>query len=96
MYKKKKFGKNRNLAKRKQEQQATKMIEKSNKRFKPADYGENVNVPIPDVDRGKLDPPNFTAVVMKHNMETGLYSLGTRVGTLEQQFSRNQFELLTE
>ena len=72
------------------------MLEKSNKRFKPAVAGENVNVPVPDVDRGKLDPPNFTAVVKEHNQQTGLYTLGTKVGTLDTQFSRNQFDLLPE
>ena len=41
---------NRNLAKQKQEQQAEKMVEESNKRFKQAEFGENVNVPIADVD----------------------------------------------
>ena len=40
------------------------MLERSDKRFKPAEDGDNVNVPIPEVDRGLLDPANFTAVVM--------------------------------
>ena len=43
--------------------QADKKLEPSNKRFKPAEEGENVNVPIPEVDRGRLDPPNFTDVI---------------------------------
>ena len=72
------------------------MLERSNKRFKPAEDGDNVNVPIPEVDRGRLDPANFTAVVQNHNEETGLFTLGTKVGTLKTQFSRNQFELLTQ
>ena len=54
------------------------MLEQSNKRFQPAEEGENVNVPIPEVDRGRLDPPNFTAVVQEHESETGLYTLRTR------------------
>ena len=57
------------------------MLEQSNKPFKPAEEGENVNVPTPEVDRGRLDPPNFTAVVQEHESETGLYTLGTRAGT---------------
>ena len=72
------------------------MLERSNKRFKPAEDGDNVNVPIPEVDRGRLDPANFTAVVQNHNEETGLFTLGTKVGTLKTQFSRNQLELLTQ
>ena len=49
------------------------MLEQSNKRFKPAEEGENENVPIPEVDRGRLDPTNFTAVVQvqEHDSETG-------------------------
>ena len=33
---------------------------------------------------------------MDHDEETGLCTLGTKVGTLSTQFSRNQFELLTQ
>ena len=72
------------------------MLERSNKSFKPCEDGDNVNVPIPEVDRGRLDASNFTAVVMDYNGETGLCTLGTKVGTLDTQFSRNQFELLTQ
>ena len=63
----------RNVAKRKQGENAEKMVAQSNKRFKPAEFGENVNVPIPDVDRGKLDPQNFTAVVTKVDHQNGMY-----------------------
>ena len=84
----------RDIAKGTQQLQATKMLERSNKRFKPAQDGDNVNVPIPEVDRGRLDAPNFTAVVMEHDEETGLCTLGTKAGKLDTQFSRNQFDLL--
>ena len=50
----------------------------------------------PEVDRGRLDPPNFTAVVQEHESETGLYTLGTRAGTLNTRFSRNQFNLMNQ
>ena len=52
--------------------QAEKMLEQSNKRFKPDEDGENVNVVIPEVHRGRLDPPNCTAVIQEHDSETGL------------------------
>ena len=39
-------------AKRKQQEQADKMVEKSAKRFKEAELHDTVLVPIPDVDRG--------------------------------------------
>ena len=87
---------NRNDAKRKLKQSASKMLEQAAKKFKPAEFGQNVNVPIPDMDRGKLDPPNFTAVVKEFDIETGLYLLGTRVGLLDHKFSRNQFEPISE
>ena len=57
----------REMAKKRQNLQADKMLEQSNKRFKPAEEGENVNVPIPEVDRGRLDPPNFTDVIQEHD-----------------------------
>ena len=72
------------------------MLEQSNKRFKPAEEGENVNVPTAEVDRGCLDPSIFTAVVHEHESETGLYTLGTRAGTLNTRFSRNQFNLMNQ
>ena len=84
----------REMAKKRQNLQADKMLEQSNKRFKPAEEGENVNVPIPEVDRGRLDPPNFTAVVQERSSETGLYTLGTKAGTLNTRFSRNQFNVI--
>ena len=55
-----------------------------------------MNVPTLEVDRGRLDPPNFTAVVQEHESETGLYTLGTRAGTLNTRFSRNQFNLMNQ
>ena len=54
------------MAKKRQNFQADKMLEQSNKRFKSAEEGENVNVPIPEV-RGRLDPPNFTDVIQEHD-----------------------------
>ena len=82
--------------KKRQNLQADKMLQQSNKRFKPAEKGENVNVPIPEVDRGRLDPPNFTAVVQEHDSETGLYTLETKAGTLNTRFSRNQFNQMNQ
>ena len=96
MHEKENISEKRGIVKRKQEHQADTMLERSKKRFKPAESGENANVPVPDVDRGKLDPPHFTAVVKSFNPETGLYDLGTRVGSLEPRFSRNQFDVISK
>ena len=62
----------REMAKKRQNLRADKMLEQSNKRFKPDEEGENVNVAIPEVHRGRLDPPNCTAVIQEHDSETGL------------------------
>ena len=55
------------MAEKRKNLQADKMLEQSNKRFKSAEEGENVNVPFPEVDRGRLDPPNFTDVIQEHD-----------------------------
>ena len=86
----------REMAEKRKNLQADKMLEQSNKRFKPAEEGEKVNVQTPEVDRSRLDPPNLTAVVEEHESETGLYTLGTRAGTLNTRFSRNQFNLMNQ
>ena len=55
------------MARKRKNLQADKMLEQSNKRFKPDEEGENVNVAIPEVHRGRLDPPNFTDVIQEHD-----------------------------
>ncbi len=77
-------------AKRKQIQQAERMLACSAKRFKPAKAGDTVMVPIPEVDRGRAEFRNLKAVVLSAE-ENGLYRIGTRHGTLHQLYSRNQF-----
>ena len=78
-------------AKRKQEDQAEKMKELSAKRFKAAEVGQCVKVPVPGVDRGKTDPRNILAVVLEVTQD-GCYQLGTKNGVLKQLYSRNQFD----
>ena len=80
----------RDGAKRKQGQHADKMFEQSTKRFKQANIGDTVMVPLPDVDRGKGDFRNIKAVVVavEHN---GTYKLGTKYGLLNSHYTRNQF-----
>ena len=83
-------------AKHKQKENANKMLKESNKRFKPAELGDTVMIPIPDVDKGKIDQPNIPAVVISKDDHTGLFTLGTRHGRLDSQFSRNQFDPVGE
>ena len=82
----------RSGAKRKQEKQANKMLELSNKRFKPAEIGDTVFVPIPDIDRGRCEAPNLKALVLDIHDNGHLWRLGCKSGVLEQYYSRNQFQ----
>ena len=62
--------------KRKQQQQAHKMVEYSTKRFKPAEVGDTVLVPIPDVDRERCEYPNLKAIVLESHPKGHLWKLG--------------------
>ena len=81
--------------KRKQMQQADVMTERSVKRFKPAEIGDTVMIPVPLVDRGRAEMPNVKAVVVSLQ-DGGLYKLGTQHGLLNQLYSRNEFSPCVE
>ena len=81
------------MAKKRQNLQADKMLEQSNKRFKPAEEGKNVNTPIPAVDRGRLEPPNF---MLFKSMILRQDTLATKARTLNTWFSRHQFNLMNK
>ena len=53
------------------------MLSKSAKKLKVVGVGDNVLLPVPNVDHAKIDHPNLLAVVMEEKAE-GLYRLGTR------------------
>ncbi|EDV19080.1 uncharacterized protein TRIADDRAFT_62470 [Trichoplax adhaerens] len=80
----------RSKAKRSQEMQAQRMLRNSAKRFKPIAVGKTVMVPVPEVDRGRTDFRNITAVVMEVD-EHAMYKLGTTSGILKQRYTRTQF-----
>ena len=67
----------RSSAQKRQQEQAEAMLTKSAKKLKVVVVGDNVLVPVPNVDRAKIDHPNLLAVVMEEKAE-GLYRLGTR------------------
>ena len=67
----------RSSAQKRQQEQAEAMLTKSAKQLKVVVVGDNVLVPVPNVDRAKIDHPNLLAVVMEEKAE-GLYRLGTR------------------
>ena len=79
-------------AKRKQQEQADKMLERSAKRFKEAEIDDTVLVPIPDIDRGRCEYPNLKAVVLEMHSNGHLWKLGCKSGVLDQWYSRNQFQ----
>ncbi|KAL5240195.1 hypothetical protein ACI65C_007605 [Semiaphis heraclei] len=59
------------------ENQAKKMIEKSNKKFEDLEVGVNVRVSIPDVDRARGSPRNVLAVII--SIEDNMYKLGMQI-----------------
>ena len=64
----------------------------SEKKFLPVSVGSCVIVPVPEVDRSKIDPRNLIGVVS----EQGLYKLGTKSGIISQLYARNQFQPCSE
>lgn len=59
-------------------------------RFQHVEVGATVRIPVPNVDRAKVDHRNVMAVVMEAN--EGFYQLGTQNGILPHLYTRNQFE----
>ena len=82
-------------AMKRQQDQAELMKERSVKRFKHAEIGESVFIPIPDVDRSKAELRNVKGVVVEID-ESGMYKLGSEHGVLNHLYTRNQFLLCEE
>ena len=55
---------NRELAKKRQGEQAEVMLRRTKRRLETVTEGDNVIVPIPAVDRGPLDPSNIQGVIL--------------------------------
>lgn len=53
--------------------------------------GDNVTIPVPDVDRSKLDHRNVMALIIEKN--NGFYKLANQHGTFKSMFARNQINL---
>jgi hypothetical protein len=67
------------------------MRNRSEKFLTEVEIGQNVLIPIPNVDRGKGDPRNVMAVVTER-VHNG-YKLGTSGGMLLGSYTRNEIEL---
>ena len=78
----------RENARKKTQNQADMMLEASRKRFGVARVRDNVLLAIPDLDRGRSELQNLTAIVLEVN-DSGLYMLGCRSGILDSFYSRN-------
>ena len=57
--------------------QADKMIQNTQKKLKVVEVGDTVMIPVPDVDKGKIDQNQLPAIIMEVN-DSGNYKLGTR------------------
>ena len=64
-------------AKKRQIREADKMLQNTQKRLKVVDVGHTVMIPVPDVDKGKIDQNQLPAIIMAIT-DAGLYQLGTR------------------
>ncbi|EDV20733.1 uncharacterized protein TRIADDRAFT_60686 [Trichoplax adhaerens] len=82
-------------SKRKQEEQKRVMLTRSRKRFKSAHIDDTVLVPVPAVNRGRVNLSNVKAVITE-SYGNNFFKLGTKYGTLKQRYSRNQFTVCTE
>ena len=84
--------KERKRAREAQELQAQKMVKRSRRVLTEAKVGDNVTVPIPNVDRGRTDPKNLIGVIVERDSQE-LYQIATKSGVLDGKFSRNQFDI---
>ena len=68
------------------------MLQSSAKKFHPAYVGDNVIIPIERPDKmTSLGQRNLIGVVT--GVENNNYTIGTRDGILNNEYSRNQFDL---
>ena len=78
--------------KRNQEKLHDRMISSAAKKFQPAAMGDNVVVPIERPDKmHSLGPRNMLGIVT--DISEDIYTIGTRNGTLNTNYTRNQFEI---
>ena len=75
--------------------QAKRMKTTSDLTHPPAQIGDNVTLPIPEVDKAKGSLRNIMAVVLNVNNDN-LYQLGTKEGILQCLYSRSQFDICKE
>ena len=78
--------------KRSQEKCHERMLRASGKRFKPAELGDAVVLPIPHPDRlCAIGPRNILGSI--HDKQDDIYTIATSEGLISGGYSRNQFEI---
>ena len=85
----------RKLAMENLQQEASKFLRLSNRKFTPASIGDIVRVPVPEVDRSKCAARNVIGVVMDIN-DNKMYKIVTSQGALKNFFTRVQFNVCKE
>ncbi|CAH0730445.1 unnamed protein product, partial [Brenthis ino] len=71
--------------------QADIMKQLSDQKFPPIAIGKTVTLPIPSFDRAKGDARNVLGII-QDKTDDGLYRVGTKHGTINTLFSRNQIK----
>lgn len=82
----------RNVARQNLEIQAKRMKMATEKSQPEAEVGDNVTIPIPDVDKAKGDLRNIIGVVLEKN-DTGFYKIATKHGVLNKLYCRQHYLL---
>ena len=70
------------------------MLSNTASKLPPVALGDNVRVPIPNVDRGKLGPTHILGVITE--VSNNSYRIGTNKGTLDRKYSRGEFQHWTD
>ena len=78
---------------RAQKVQADKMLLNTALTLPPLSIGDNVRVPIPNVDKGKLCPNHF---LVDNKVSNNSYRIGTEKGLLDRNYSRGEIALWTD
>ena len=73
-------------------EQAQRMVKRSRIEHISGNPGNNVTVPIPLVDRGRVDPRNIMGVIVDRDNHD-LYRIAVKGGVLATKYARNQFDL---
>lgn len=73
------------------QKQAEKMTKLSHKKFPVIGVGISVKVPVPLIDRGKVDQKNIIGIV-KERTDDDLYKILTKHGVSDHSYTRSQIQ----